>query len=65
MENLNLTKEQNATGVTKDIVDGTPHIENGFMTVPEAPDPGIELNKENLNFYLTKGKKPVVLAKTL
>jgi hypothetical protein len=25
---------------------------------------GIELNKENLNFYLTKGKKPVLLGKT-
>ena len=31
---------------------------------PTGPGLGIELNKENLNFYLTKGKQPVVLGKT-
>jgi L-alanine-DL-glutamate epimerase-like enolase superfamily enzyme len=61
---LKLFNAVDSTGITKDIVDGTPHIENGFMTVPKAPGLGIELNKENLNFYLTKGKKPVVLGKT-
>lgn len=33
------------------------------MTVPKGPGLGIELNRENLSFYLTKGKKPVVLGK--
>jgi L-alanine-DL-glutamate epimerase-like enolase superfamily enzyme len=60
---LKLFNAVDSTGITKDIVDGTPSIENGFMTVPKAPGLGVELNKEHLNFYLTKGKKPVVLGK--
>jgi L-alanine-DL-glutamate epimerase-like enolase superfamily enzyme len=58
---LKLFNAVDSAGITKDIVDGTPLIENGFMTVPNGPGLGIELNLENLDFYLTKGKQPVVL----
>jgi L-alanine-DL-glutamate epimerase-like enolase superfamily enzyme len=61
---LKLFNAVDSKGITKDIVNGTPHIENGFMTVPKGPGLGIELNRENVNFYLTKGKKPVLLGKT-
>ena len=61
---LKLFNAVDSTGITKDIVDGTPLIEDGFMAVPKAPGLGIELNKEHLDFYLTKGKKPVALGKT-
>ncbi len=61
---LKLFNAVDSTGITRDIVDGTPIIADGFLTVPKGPGLGIELNKENLNFYLTKGKKPVVLGKT-
>lgn len=61
---LKLFNAVDSSGITKDIVDGTPKISKGFLTVPKSPGLGITLNKENLNFYLTKGKKPVVLGKT-
>jgi L-alanine-DL-glutamate epimerase-like enolase superfamily enzyme len=61
---LKLFNAVDSKGITKDIVDGTPRIEKGFMTVPKGPGLGIELNKANLNYYLTKGKRPVVLGKT-
>ena len=61
---LKLFNTVDSTGITKDIVDGTPRIANGFMSLPEGPGLGIELNKENLNFYVTKGKKPVLLGET-
>jgi L-alanine-DL-glutamate epimerase-like enolase superfamily enzyme len=61
---LKLFNVVDSSGITKDIVDGTPKISKGFLTVPKSPGLGITLNKENLNFYLTKGKKPVVLGKT-
>jgi L-alanine-DL-glutamate epimerase-like enolase superfamily enzyme len=62
---LKLFNAVDSSGITKDIVDGTPAIADGFLTVPKGPGLGIELNKENLNFYLTKGKKPIVLGKTV
>lgn len=61
---LKLFNAVDSTGITKDIVDGTPVIANGFLSVPKGPGLGIELNKKNLEFYLTKGKEPVVLGKT-
>jgi L-alanine-DL-glutamate epimerase-like enolase superfamily enzyme len=61
---LKLFNTVDSTGITKDIVDGTPRIANGFMSLPEGPGLGIELNKKNLNFYVTKGKQPVLLGKT-
>jgi L-alanine-DL-glutamate epimerase-like enolase superfamily enzyme len=61
---LKLFNTVDSSGITRDIVNGTPTIANGFLTVPKAPGLGITLNKGNLNFYLTKGKKPVVLGKT-
>jgi L-alanine-DL-glutamate epimerase-like enolase superfamily enzyme len=61
---LKLFNAVDSTGITKDIVDGTPTISNGFMTVPKGPGLGIELNKKNLNAYITKGKKPILLGKT-
>ena len=61
---LKLFNAVDSTGITRDIVDGTPAIANGFMTVPTGPGLGIELNKQNLEFYMTKGKGPVVLGKT-
>ena len=48
-------------GITKDIVDGTPTIADGFLSVPKGPGLGITLNRENLNSYLTKGKKPNII----
>ncbi|MFC2012342.1 mandelate racemase/muconate lactonizing enzyme family protein [Chloroflexota bacterium] len=50
-----------SSGITKDIVDDTPTIAKGFLTVPQAPGLGVNLNRENLNSYLTKGKKPVLI----
>jgi L-alanine-DL-glutamate epimerase-like enolase superfamily enzyme len=61
---LKLFNVVDSSGITKDIVDGTPKISKGFLTVPKSPGLGITLNKENLNFYLTKGKKPIILGKT-
>jgi L-alanine-DL-glutamate epimerase-like enolase superfamily enzyme len=61
---LKLFNAVDSTGITKDIVDGTPTISSGFMTVPKGPGLGIELNKKNLNSYVTKGKKPILLGKT-
>ena len=48
-------------GITKDIVDGTPTIANGFLSVPQAPGLGVTLNRENLNSYLTKEKRPILI----
>lgn len=50
-----------STGITKDIVDGAPIISNGFLSVPQAPGLGVTLNRENLNSYLTKEKKPILI----
>lgn len=61
---LKLFNTVDSSGITRDIVNGTPTIANGFLTVPKAPGLGITLNKENLNSYLTKGKKPINLGKT-
>ena len=61
---LKLFNTVDSSGITRDIVNGTPTIANGFLTVPKAPGLGITLNKENLNSYLTKGKKPIILGKT-
>ena len=58
---LKLFNAVDSTGITKDIVDGTPHIEGGCMTVPSGPGLGLTLNQANLDSYLTKGKQPVVL----
>ncbi|MEE8419199.1 MAG: hypothetical protein V3S02_03710, partial [Dehalococcoidales bacterium] len=48
-------------GITKDIVDGTPIIKDGFLSVPQTPGLGVTINRENLNSYLTKGKKPILI----
>jgi L-alanine-DL-glutamate epimerase-like enolase superfamily enzyme len=61
---LKLFNAVDSSGITRDIVDGTPTIANGFLTVPKGSGLGITLNKENLNSYLTKGKKPIILGKT-
>jgi L-Ala-D/L-Glu epimerase len=62
---LKLFNAVDSDGITKDIVDGTPAISGGYLTVPKGPGLGIEVNKENLMSYLTKGKKPIILGKTL
>ena len=61
---LKLFNTVDSRGINKDIVDGTPYIANGFLNIPNRTGLGITLNKENLNFYLTKGKKPIILGKT-
>jgi L-alanine-DL-glutamate epimerase-like enolase superfamily enzyme len=61
---LKLFNAVDSSGITRDIVNGTPSIANGFLTLPKGSGLGIELNKDNLNFYLTKGKKQVKLGKT-
>lgn len=53
---LKLFNAVDSKGITKDIVTGAPVIENGYLSVPERPGLGVELNEENVNFYLTKGK---------
>lgn len=58
---LKLFNAVDSKGITRDIVNGTPTIANGFMTVPSGPGLGITLNKQNLKHYLTKGKQPTVL----
>jgi L-alanine-DL-glutamate epimerase-like enolase superfamily enzyme len=50
-----------STGITRDIVDGTPTIADGFLSVPQGPGLGVTLNKEHLNFYLTKGKAAILV----
>ena len=32
-------------GITKDIVDGTPTIADGFLSVPKGPGLGVKLNR--------------------
>ncbi len=58
-----LFKTVDSSGIDKDIVDGTPTIANGFVSVPQGPGLGVTLNRANLNSYLTKGKKPVLVGK--
>jgi L-alanine-DL-glutamate epimerase-like enolase superfamily enzyme len=58
---LKLFNTVDSTGITKDIVDGTPRIADGFFFVPQAPGLGVELNEENLKFYLTKGKEAILI----
>jgi L-alanine-DL-glutamate epimerase-like enolase superfamily enzyme len=60
---LKLFNAVDSSGITRDIVDGTPHIANGFLSVPTGPGLGIALNQDNLNFYLTKGKQPILVGK--
>jgi L-alanine-DL-glutamate epimerase-like enolase superfamily enzyme len=60
---LKLFNTVDSTGITKDIVDGTPIISKGFLTLPKGSGLGIELNRDNLNSYLTKGKKPILVGK--
>jgi len=50
-----------STGITRDIVDGTPSIADGFLSVPQGPGLGVALNKEHLHFYLTKGKAAILV----
>ena len=58
---LKLFNAVDSKGITKDIVDGTPTIADGFLTVPQTPGLGVELNEENLISYLTKGKKQILI----
>jgi L-alanine-DL-glutamate epimerase-like enolase superfamily enzyme len=60
---LKLFNAVDSKGITKDIVNGTPNIKDGFLTVPQGPGLGIALNQQNLNSYLTKGKKPILIGK--
>ncbi len=60
---LKLFNAVDSTGISRDVVDGTPKIADGFLTVPTSPGLGITLNRDNLNFYLTKGKQPILLGK--
>ena len=53
---LKLFNAVDSKGITKDIVTGAPVIADGFLSVPERPGLGVELNEENVNSYLTKGK---------
>ncbi len=58
-----LFKTMDSQGIDKDIVDDTPTIAGGFLMVPQAPGLGVNLNRDNLNSYLTKGKSPVMVGK--
>ncbi len=60
---LKLFNTVDSAGITRDVVDGTPRITGGFLSVPTGPGLGITLNQENLNFYLTKGKQPILVGK--
>ena len=42
---LKLFNAVDSTGITKDIVDGTPRIANGFLSVPTGPGLGITLEQ--------------------
>ena len=58
-----LFKTVDSSGIDKDIVDGTPKIDNGFVFVPQGPGLGVTINQDHLNSYLTKGKRPVLVGK--
>jgi L-alanine-DL-glutamate epimerase-like enolase superfamily enzyme len=60
---LKLFNAVDSNGITKDIVNGTPNIKDGFLTIPQGPGLGITLNQENVNSYMTKGKKPILVGK--
>ena len=55
-----LFKQFNAVdsrGITKDIVDRTPTVEDGFLHVPQRRGLGVELNEKNALSFLTPGKE--------
>ena len=56
-----LFKAMDSQGINKDIVDGTPIIEHGSLLVPQVPGLGVSLNRDNLNSYLTKGKRALLI----
>jgi L-alanine-DL-glutamate epimerase-like enolase superfamily enzyme len=58
---LKLFDAVDSTGITKDVVDVTPRIADGFFFVPQAPGLGVELNEENLKSYLTEGKQAILV----
>lgn len=58
---LKLFNAVDSTGITRDIVDGTPKIADGYLTVPTGPGLGVTINEENLLSYLTEGKKTIAL----
>jgi L-alanine-DL-glutamate epimerase-like enolase superfamily enzyme len=61
-----LFKQFNATdsrGITKDIVQRTPKVENGFLFVPQEPGLGVELHEENTRSFLTPGKEVLWVSK--
>lgn len=43
-------------GITRDIVKGSPRIENGYLHVPQGPGLGVELDEEVARSFLTPGK---------
>ena len=58
---LKLFNAVDSRGITRDIVDGTPTIADGFLMIPQAPGLGVELNEEHLHSYLTKGKASILV----
>lgn len=60
---LNLFDAVDSDGITMDIVDGTPTISDGFISIPQGPGLGVELSKKHLNAYLTKGNCPILVGK--
>ncbi len=53
MKQFNVTDSK---GITMDIVDPTPTMENGYLYVPQTPGLGVELNEDKTRSFLTPGK---------
>lgn len=53
---LKMFDTTDSRGIARDIVRGTPKIENGYLHVPQAPGLGVELDEEIARSHLTPGK---------
>ncbi len=58
---LNLFDVVDTKSITDDIVTPTPLIEKGYLTVPEGPGLGVELNMDNVKKWL--GAEPICVGK--
>ena len=49
-------------GISGDIIKKTSgRIKDGYIYRPEGPGLGVELDEENINKYISTGKKPIIV----
>jgi hypothetical protein len=58
-----VSAESKEKALKNDLAKNLPRYENSFMYAPDSPRIGVELNEENLDRFITPGKKPTSVSK--